>query len=115
MFKKKSPVPTPAEYQAAWTSACAAHVPDPIITVALLNPAGAVAGVAAAAAGSTIGGLTGRAIATKLAEQQVSGAADRPVPPVLAAVLTANAVHLLEVEATSPDADQLRVVGPFET
>lgn len=115
MFKKKSAVPTPAEYQAAWSVACAPHVPEPILTVALLNPAGAVAGKAAAAAGSTIGGLTGRAIASRIADSQVSGAADRPIPPVLAAVLTPSAVHLLEVEPVSPDADQLRVIGPFET
>lgn len=115
MFKKKSPVPTTAEYQAAWTAACAPHVSEPIITVALLNPAGAVAGLAAAAAGSTLGGMTGRLIATKIAEVQVNGTADRPVPPVLAAVLTASAVHLLEVEAVSTDADELKVIGPFET
>ena len=115
MFKKKSPVPSPSEYQAAWSATCASYVPEPILTVALLNPAGAVATVAAAAAGSTLGGMTGRVIASKLAESQVSGAADRPIPPVLAAVLTASAVHLLEVEAVSPDADQLKVIAPFET
>jgi len=115
MFKKKSPVPTTAEYQAAWSAACAPYVSEPIITVALLNPAGAVASLAAAAAGSTVGGMTGRLIATKIAEVQVNGTADRPVPPILAAVLTASAVHLLEVEAITTDADQLKVIAPFET
>ena len=115
MFKRKSPVPTQVEYHAAWTATCAPYVPEPIVTVALLNPAGAVASLAAAAAGSTVGGMTGRFVATKIAESQVSDAADRPVPPVLAAVLTASAVHLLEVEAITTDADQLKVIGPFET
>ena len=115
MFTKKTPVPTPAEYQAAWHAACAPHVPAPVLTVALLNPAGAVAGTAAEAAGSTFAGLTGRIVAAKVARHQVNGSADRPAPPVLAAVLTASAVHLLEVEPVSRDADQLRVVAPFET
>jgi hypothetical protein len=115
MFKKKSAVPTPAEYQAAWGTACAPHVPEPVLTVALLNPAGAVAGKAASVAGGSIGGLTGRAIASTIANHQVSAANDRPIPPVLAAVVTASAVHLLEVEPVSDDADQLRVVAPFET
>ncbi|MEV7396219.1 hypothetical protein [Aeromicrobium sp. NPDC092404] len=115
MFKKKTPVPTTAEYQAAWSAACAPHVPEQVITVALLNPAGAVAGKAASVAGGTVGGLTGRAIASTVANHQIRSANDRPIPPVLAAVLTASAVHLLEVELVSPDADQLRVVAPFET
>ena len=115
MFKKKTPVPTVAEFQAAWSSACAPHVPEPIITVALLNPAGAVAGKAASVAGGTVGGLTGRAIASAIANHQVSAANDRPIPPVLAAVLTSSSLHLLEVEPVSDDADQLRVVAPFES
>jgi hypothetical protein len=115
MFKKKTPVPTAAEYQAAWSTACAPHVPEPVLTVALLNPAGAVAGKAAAVAGGTIGGLTGRAIASTIASHQVSAANDRPIPPVVAAVLTSTGVHLLEVEPVSDDADQLQVIAPFET
>ncbi len=115
MFKKKTPVPTMAQYQAAWSTACAPHVPEQILTVALLNPAGAVASKAAGVAGSTIGGLTGRAIASTIANHQVSAANDRPIPPVLAAVLTSSAVHLLVVEPVSDDADQLRVVAPFES
>ena len=115
MFKKKNPVPTPAEYQAAWREACAPHVPEPVVTVALLNPAGSVAVLAAKAGGSTIAGLTGRVVASTIVAHHVGGAADRPVPPVLAAVLTARSLHLLEVEPTDPDADRLRVVGPFET
>ncbi len=115
MFKKKPAVPTLAEYQAAWNAACAPHVSEPISTIALLNPAGAVAGKAAGIAGRSIGGLAGKAVATAVANQSVGAAADRPVPAVLAAAVTATTVHLFEVEPTTPDADQLRIVAPFES
>ena len=115
MFEKKAPVPTLAEYQSGWIAACASVVPEPISTVALVNPPGAVAGLAAGIAGRSLGGLVGKAIATTVAANHVGPPAmERPLPAVLAVALTASSVHLIEVEPTGPDADDLRLIGVFD-
>ncbi len=113
MFRK-SPIPTLAAYQAAWIAVCAPHVPEPVSTVALFNPPGAMAAQGAAVAGRSLGGLVGRTLAKKAAEMSVAQP-DRPLPDVLAGALTASALHLFEVEIASADGDELRIFGLFET
>jgi hypothetical protein len=98
-----------SEFHASWTATLSPLVDEPIVAVALFNPPGAVAAQAANVAGRSVGGLLGGFLGRKAA-----GVATAPmagdVPAIVAAAVTASAVHLFAVE-TSDDALALRVVG----
>lgn len=96
-------------FHETWTADLAPHVPEPIRTVALFNPPGAVASTAAGIAGRSAGGLVGGLLARK---------ATRPtgpeLPAVLAGALTDTALYLFEVEPTA-DHTHLHVLRSHDT
>ena len=108
----KKPIPTLEQYQAAWIGALAPHVPEPVSTVALVNPPGAVAASAAAVGGRSLGGLLGGVLGKRAAERSTGGAGD--VPAIVAVALTSTALYLFEVDI-SPDGDQLTVLRLWDT
>lgn len=100
-----------AAFHEAWMHDLAPHVPEPITTIALFNPPGAVASVAAGVAGRSAVGLVGGLLARKAAQAKGPDAAD--VPAVLAGALTDTALYLFEVEP-SADHTQLQVLRAYD-
>lgn len=96
-------------FHEAWMTDLEPHVPEPIRTVALFNPPGAVASSAAGIAGRSTGGLIGGLLARKATAP--SGPA---IPAVLAGALTDTALYLFEVEP-SADHAHLEVLRHFDS
>ena len=96
-------------FREAWMTDLAPQVPEPIRTIALFNPPGAVAASAAGIAGRSAGGLVGGLLARKATAPSATA-----LPAVLAGVLTDTALYLFEVE---PSADQthLEVLRHFDS
>ena len=96
-------------FQEAWTVDLAPYVPEPIRTIALFNPPGAVASSAANVAGRSAGGLMGGFLARKATSPR-----GPELPAVLAGVLTDTALYLFEVEP-SADHTHLEVLRSFDS
>lgn len=96
-----------SEFHASWSRTLAPLLDEPIQAVALFNPPGAVAAQAARVAGRSAGGLLGGLLGRTAAAAAAPPAA-RALPAVVAAAVTATAVDLVAVEASS-DALELRV------
>lgn len=96
-------------FQEAWLTDLAPQVPEPIRTIALFNPPGAVASSAAGIAGRSAGGLVGGLLARKATAPSAPA-----LPAVLAGALTDSALYLFEVEP-SADHAHLQVLRHFDT